>query len=57
MIDKACDKDLREKKSIFLSKTKTRKSVFVTLIFPYGVKKNAGHFEAADVTLTLENLF
>lgn len=57
VIDKACDKELREKKNIFLAKTKTKKSIFVTLISPYGLKKNVEHFEAADATLTLEDLF
>ena len=56
-IDKACDKDLREKKSLFIEYTHTRKSVFLTLIAPYGVKKNAGYFGTADVVLTMDNLF
>lgn len=57
VINKACDKELREKKSIFLAQTKSKKSVFLTLISPYGVKKNAGHFETIDVSLTMDDLF
>ncbi|MFI5335083.1 MAG: ATP-binding protein [Chlamydiales bacterium] len=57
LINKSCDKELREKKAIFLERTKSRKSVFLTLISPFGIKKNAGHFETADVTLTLDDLF
>ena len=57
LINKSYDKDLREKKNIFMSQTKTKKSVFLTLIAPYGVKKNAGYFETADVILTMDSLF
>jgi len=57
IIDKAYDKDLREKKSVFQSQTQTKKTIFLTLISPYGVKKNAGHFETIDVSLTLDALF
>ena len=57
VISKSYDIQLREKKALFLTHTETRKSVFITLITPYGVKKNAGYFETADVTLTLDGLF
>ncbi len=57
IITKACDKDLREKRSIFFEQTKTKKSVFITLISPYGVNKNAGYFGTADVILTMDALF
>ena len=56
VITKAYDKELREKRTIFLSQTKSKKSVFITLISPYGVKKNAGYFDTADVTLTMDDL-
>ncbi len=56
-ITKKCDQELREKKSIFLNETQTRKSVFLTLISPYGVKKNVGYFGTAEVTLTMDDLF
>ncbi len=57
LITKAYDKELREKRNIFFSQTKSKKSIFLTLISPYGVKKNAGYFGTADVTLTLDDLF
>lgn len=57
IINKAYDKELREKKSIFLTQTKSNKSVFITLISPYGVKPNAGYFGTADITLTMDDLF
>lgn len=56
-VDKACDKDLREKKALFMKHTKTKKSLFLTLIAPYGVNKNAGYFATADVILTMDDLF
>jgi hypothetical protein len=56
-INKAYDKELREKKAIFLTQTKSKKSVFITLISPYGVKQNVGYFGTAEVTLTMDNLF
>ena len=56
-ISKSYDKELREKKGAFISHSKTKKSVFLTLIAPYGIKKNAGYFETADATLTMDDLF
>jgi len=56
VINKTYDQELRTKKSTFLSHSKTRKSVFTTLISPYGIKKN-GYFATAEVTLTMEDLF
>jgi hypothetical protein len=56
-VNKAYDHELREKRSLFLSQTKSRKNVFITLISPYGVKKNAGYFGTIDVSLTLDDLF
>lgn len=57
IIDKAYDRELREKKSVFRAQTQTKKSIFLTLISPFGLKQNAGYFETIDVSLTLDNLF
>ena len=57
VINKSCDAELRERKQIFIRKTKTQKSVFLTLISPYGVKKNVGYFDTVDVAVTLDDLF
>ncbi|MES2274236.1 MAG: ATP-binding protein [Chlamydiota bacterium] len=57
LITKAYDQKLREKKTIFIQQTKTKKSVLITLIAPYGVKKNVGYFGTPDVVLTLDALF
>lgn len=56
VIAKTYDKELREKRAIFIQQTKTKKSVFITLISPYGVK-NSGYFGTPDVTLTMDALF
>ena len=57
VIDKSYDQELRNKKEVFLSHTKSRKSVFITLISPYGVKNNVGYFETVDVNLSMNDLF
>lgn len=57
VINKSYDKELREKRAIFTQKTQTKKTIFLTLISPYGIKKNAGHFEIIDVNLKLDDLF
>jgi hypothetical protein len=56
-IDKAYDKDLREKKNLFSKYTKTKKSLFLTLITPYGINTNSSYCNTVDVTLTLDALF
>lgn len=57
ILDKTLDQELREKKELFLRKTKSKKSVFITLISPYGLKPNVGHFGTADLSLSLNDLF
>ena len=57
LIDKAYDKELREKKAIFQAKTHTKKNIFLTLISPYGVKKNNYFHELVQSEVILEDLF
>jgi len=57
VVSKLCDQELREKKSTFMLQTHTKKSLFLTLIAPYGIKQNAGYFDAVDVVLTMDALF
>jgi len=40
IIDKKQDENLRNKKSTFISETKTRKAVHITMVTTYGVKRN-----------------
>ena len=57
VIDKELDQSLREKKEQFLSHTKVKKSIFLTLISPYGIKPNVGYFGTVDLSLTMDDLF
>ncbi|MEI6242893.1 MAG: ATP-binding protein [Chlamydiota bacterium] len=50
-------KELARKKEQFLKKTKSQKNIFITLITPYGAKKNSHYLEIIDQELTMENLF
>jgi len=40
VIDKKQDENLRNKKSAFIGETKTRKAVHITMVTPYGIKRN-----------------
>jgi hypothetical protein len=40
VIDKKQDENLRNKKAAFMQETKTRKSVYLTMVTTYGVKRN-----------------
>ncbi|MBM3198970.1 MAG: ATPase [Chlamydiae bacterium] len=56
-IDKSYAEQLQSKKTIFREKTKSKKSLFLTLITPYGVKKNAAGLGVVDIELTMDDLF
>ena len=56
-IDKSYATILRRKKTLFKEKTGTRKTLFTTLITPYGVKKNTLYFDAVDLSITMDALF
>ena len=56
-IDKNYATQLQSKKNIFIEKTHSKKSVFLTLITPYGVKKNATGIGVMDVEVTMDDLF
>lgn len=57
VIDKSCAENLRYKKNIFIEKTKTKKSVFTTLITTYGAKKNNYYLELIDQEIIMDDLF
>lgn len=57
LITKSYVTNLKNKKSIFREKTKTKKALFTTFITPYGVKKNPYAVEYVDKELTLDDLF
>lgn len=56
VIDKDYAKELRVKKSIFIEKSESKKSVFLTLITTFGVMKNSVA-DMIDVELTIDDLF
>ena len=57
VITKAYEKELRQKKTIFIQKTGSRKTIFLTFITPYGISKEAGYFGMVDKELTMDDLF
>jgi hypothetical protein len=56
VIDKATDKDLRNKISTFRRETKTRKACHLTMITTYGVKQNS-YSANVQSQVTLDDLF
>lgn len=56
-INKSYAAELRQRKTIFIEKTATRKTVFLTFITPYGVSKGTGYFGIVDKELTMNDLF
>ncbi|MES2199147.1 MAG: ATP-binding protein [Chlamydiota bacterium] len=56
-INKAYEQVLRQRKSIFIEKTGTRKTVFLTFITLYGISKESGYFGIVDKELTMDDLF
>jgi hypothetical protein len=48
---------LERKKSIFQSVTNTKKTIFITMITPFGTKENSHAIELVDQNLTLDSLF
>ena len=56
LIDKKYDAELRNKIGTFKTETKTRKSVFLTMITTFGLQQNA-YAGLAQSSLTLDDLF
>ncbi len=57
VIDKKYAEMLRRKKAVFREKSKTRKTLFITMITAYGVSKNSLYLECVDQQLTMDALF
>lgn len=57
VIDRDYAEKLEKKKRIFQQVTNTRKAVFLTMITPYGVKKNEHYIGLVDQQLTMDHLF
>ena len=55
-IDADYERELRNKKSVFIETTKTRKAVHLTMVTTYGVRQNS-HSGVVQSEITLEDLF
>ncbi len=56
-IDRAYAEELERKLAVFREKTKTSKTLFLTLITPFGLHKNAYASSLVNCELTLDDLF
>ena len=56
-ITKDYAKDLERKKSVFQEITGTKKTIFLTMITPFGLKENVHSIELVNQQLTLDALF
>lgn len=57
IIDKAYMEKLQSKKRIFKEQTETHKTLFLTMVTTYGVKKNSHYLSIVDTQLTMDDLF
>jgi len=57
MIDKAYADELENKRNVFKEATKTRKSLFLTLVTTFGVQSNEYATKSVQATVTMEALF
>ena len=57
VIDAKYAKELEEKIAVFREVTKTKKTLFLTFITPFGLKKNQYSTSLVQNELTLEDLF
>jgi len=56
VIDKKIDENLRIKKGAFVRESKTRKGIHLTMVTPYGVKRNE-YWNNIQSEVTMEDLF
>ena len=56
-IDKAYAADLQDKLTIFKEKTKTRKTLFLTVVTTYGIKDNIYKTGLVQNQVIIEDLF
>lgn len=57
VITKTYEKELQQRRTIFIEKTGSRKTIFLTFITPYGISKEKGYFGLVDKELTMDDLF
>jgi hypothetical protein len=56
-IDQRYAQELEHKIAVFREKTKTKKTIFLTFITPYGIRKNTYSNELVNCEITLEDFF
>ena len=56
-VTKEYERELRDKVATFTNQTRTKKSVFLTMISVFGVKKNEHYLSIVTNQLTIEDLF
>lgn len=56
-VTKAYAKELQEKLNVFMGKTQTKKTLFLTMITTFGVKNIANHASLIDAEITMDTLF
>jgi hypothetical protein len=57
VVDKRYADELRRKRDVFRSVTKTHKSVFITLVTTFGVSENKHRRAVVDVAIEMDALF
>ena len=57
VIDKSYLENLQNKKRVFYERTKSNKTLFITMVTIHGVKKNAHYLSVVDGQLTIHDLF
>ena len=57
VVTKSYEQELREKVAIFKEQTRSRKSVFVSMLSVFGVKKNAHYLSVVTNQLLIDDLF
>lgn len=57
VINKNYAEELERKKRVFKEKTKTKKSIFLTLITPYGTEENSQYLSVVDNQVTVDDFF
>ena len=57
LIDKLYLQNLKNKKQVFKEQTQRKKTLFTTMITPYGVKKNSYFLEGVEKEILIDDLF
>lgn len=56
-INKKYAEELKQKRTVFIDKTKTKKTIFLTMVTTYGVVKNPYYKGLVQSEVTMDSLF